>query len=118
MPRKGVQERLGEPLVAEELSLQTNTIYIDIPILLQLNMYTIFSYIKLKLTEQNNKNANQIILKKTKGINSLFHPSQSLGNLACYLLLIGITPCCGVAMPIDGPSNSAINQIKPLKRML
>ena len=76
MPRKGVQERLGEPLVAEELSLQTNTIYIDIPILLQqLNMYTIFSYIKLKLTEQNNKNANQIILKKQKEL------------IVCFILL-------------------------------
>jgi len=76
VPRKGVQERLGEPLVAEELSLQTNTIYIDIPILLQqLNMYTIFSYIKLKLTEQNNKNANQIILKKQKEL------------IVCFILL-------------------------------
>ena len=76
MPRKGVQERLGEPLVAEELSLQTNIIYIDIPILLQqLNMYTIFSYIKLKLTEQNNKNANQIILKKQKEL------------IVCFILL-------------------------------
>jgi len=71
-----VQERLGEPLVAEELSLQTNIIYIDIPILLQqLNMYTIFSYIKLKLTEQNNKNANQIILKKQKEL------------IVCFILL-------------------------------
>jgi len=76
VPRKGVQERLGEPLVAEELSLQTNIIYIDIPILLQqLNMYTIFSYIKLKLTEQNNKNANQIILKKQKEL------------IVCFILL-------------------------------